>query len=74
MAFLQIFDHNNYCFFLFSKHLDTMSNVTDCGYGQTDLCLKSEKSRICRAVKEEGKKSKNVDLILSFEAIVISNK
>ena len=24
--------------FLFSKHLDTMSNVTDCGTGRTDLC------------------------------------
>ena len=24
--------------FLFSKHLDTMSNVTDCDPGQTDLC------------------------------------
>ena len=38
MAFLQILAHNNY--FLFSKHLDTMSNVTDCVPGQTDLCLK----------------------------------
>ena len=27
--------------FLFSKHLDTMSNVTDCGTGQTDLCKKA---------------------------------
>ena len=24
-------------FFLFSKHLDTMLNVTDCGTGRTDL-------------------------------------
>ena len=23
--------------FLFSKHLDTMANVTDCGYGKTDF-------------------------------------
>ena len=25
--------------FLFSKHLDAMSNVTDYGTGSTDLCL-----------------------------------
>ena len=31
MAFL--FDKNIY--FLFSKHLDTMANVTDCNYGKT---------------------------------------
>ena len=24
--------------FLFSKHLDTMSKVTDCETGQTDIC------------------------------------
>ena len=38
MAFLQIFVSQQ-LLFLFSKHLDTMSNVTDCGAGRTDLCL-----------------------------------
>ena len=28
--------------FLFSKHLDTMSNATDCGTGRTDLCKKAD--------------------------------
>ena len=36
MTFLQIFVSQQ-LLFLFSKHLDTMSNVTDCGTGQTDL-------------------------------------
>ena len=36
MAFLQIFVSQQ-LLFLFSKHLDTMLNVTDCGTGQTDL-------------------------------------
>ena len=39
MAFLQIFVSQQ-LLFLFSKHLDTMSNVTDCVSSQTDLCLK----------------------------------
>ena len=37
MAFLQIFVSQQ-LLFLFSKHLDTISNVTDCGTGGTDLC------------------------------------
>ena len=37
MAFLQIFVSQQ-LLFLFSKHLDTMLNVTDCGPGRTDLC------------------------------------
>ena len=36
VAFLQILVRNNYCF-LILKHLDTMSNVTDCVPCQTDL-------------------------------------
>ena len=36
MAFLQSFVSQQ-LLFLFSKHLDTMSNVTDCVSGQTDL-------------------------------------
>ena len=39
MAFLQIFVSQQ-LFFLISKHLDTMSNVTDCAPSKTDLCLK----------------------------------
>ena len=35
-AFLQKFVSQQ-LLFLFSKHLDTMSNVTDCGTGRTDL-------------------------------------
>ena len=38
MAFLQIIVSQQ-LLFLFSKHLDTMLNVTDCGTGRTDLCL-----------------------------------
>ena len=38
MAFLHIFVSQQ-LLFLFSKHLDTMSNVTDCVSSQTDLCL-----------------------------------
>ena len=38
MAVLQIFVSQQLVLFLFSKHLDTMSNVRDCGTGQTDLC------------------------------------
>ena len=30
------FFHNNYCLFS-SKHLDTMANVMDCGYGKTNV-------------------------------------
>ena len=37
MAFLQSFVSQQ-LLFLFSKHLDTMLNVTDCGTGRTDLC------------------------------------
>ena len=37
-AFLQKFVSQQ-LLFLFSKHLDTMSNVMDCDPGQTDLCL-----------------------------------
>ena len=37
MAFLEIFVSQH--LLLFSKHLDTMSNVTDCGTGRTDLCI-----------------------------------
>ena len=40
MAFLQIFVSQQ-LLFLFSKHLDTMSNVTDCGTGRTDLWMYS---------------------------------
>ena len=36
MAFLQIFVAQQ-LFFLFSNHLDTMLNVTDCAPGQTDI-------------------------------------
>ena len=39
MAFLQTFVSEQ-LLFLFSKHLDTMSNVTDCDYGQTNLWSK----------------------------------
>ena len=39
MAFLQSFVSQQ-LLFLFSKHLDTMSNATDCGTGLTDLCNK----------------------------------
>ena len=38
MAFLQIFVSQQ-LLFLFSKNLDTMPNVTNCGNSQTDLCL-----------------------------------
>ena len=38
MAFLQIFVSHQ-LLFLFSKHLDIMSNVMNCGTGRTDLCL-----------------------------------
>ena len=38
MAFLQIFVSQQ-LLFLFSIRLDTISNVTDCGIGRTDLCL-----------------------------------
>ena len=44
-AFLQIFVSQQFLF-LFSKHLDIMSNVTDCGNGQTDICLIGMKSYI----------------------------
>ena len=41
MAFLLSFvSHQSLC--LFSKHLDTTLNVTDCGTGQTDLCLEGK--------------------------------
>ena len=33
--FCKVLSLNSYC--LFSKHLDTKSNVTNCGTGQTDL-------------------------------------
>ena len=36
MAFLQIFISQQ-LLFLFSKHLDTMLDVMDCGTGRTDL-------------------------------------
>ena len=36
MAFLQIF-FSQQLLFLFSKHLDTMLNVTDCWTGRTDF-------------------------------------
>ena len=38
MAFFQSFVSQQ-LLFLFSKHLDTMSNATDCGIGRMDLCL-----------------------------------
>ena len=38
MAFLKRFVSQQ-LLFLFSKHLDTMLNVTDCGIGRTDLWL-----------------------------------
>ena len=40
MAFLKIFVTQQ-LLFLFSKHLDTMWNVTDCVSGQTDLCCEA---------------------------------
>ena len=45
MAFLQIFVSQQ-LLFLFSKNLDKMSNVTDCGISQTDLCLFVEMSEV----------------------------
>ena len=39
MAFLKLFVSQK-LFYLFSKHLDTMLNATDCGTGRTDLCTK----------------------------------
>ena len=38
ITFFQIFVSQQ-LLFSFSKHLDTMSNVTDCDPVQTDLCL-----------------------------------
>ena len=38
MAFSQNFVSQQLSF-LFSKHLDKMSNVTDCGYSQKGLCF-----------------------------------
>ena len=49
MAFLQIFVSQQ-LLFLFSKHLDTMSNVTDCDYGQTNLCAKAKAKAEARKV------------------------
>ena len=34
--------NSQHLLFLFSKHLDTMSNVTDCVSSQTDICNKNK--------------------------------
>ena len=44
MAFLQIFVSQQ-LFFSFSKHLYTMSNVTDCDPSQTNLCYYYKQSK-----------------------------
>ena len=52
MAFLQNFVPQQ-LLFLFSKHLDTMSNLTDCGTGQTDLWFLGLKSIAETFAKDE---------------------
>ena len=39
LAFLKTFISQQ-LLFLFSKNLDTMANVTDCGYSKTNFCLR----------------------------------
>ena len=66
IAFLEILVSHE-LLFLFLKHLDTMSNLTDCGTGRTDLCQKD-----IYTTSMEGKKL--ITKLVNKNNVVISSR
>ena len=71
MAFLQSFVSQQ-LLFLFSKHLDIMSNVTDCGTGRTGLWLEYNffSNQTARYMGQIEKKGNSLRVYMYFQNIL----